>query len=489
MSFSFVMAAAERWYDSKMMKFDGSNAIVEGAPTKEAFGNLPAHQRKHRKKRPDLEVISTENLHTEKGRKELIEALQRDGCVLIRPYSVSITITQCQHAYVASRHFFGIPMRKKEASREPWPTEAELDKMLQEDDDEVMTEELLEEKTKKRALKIQQLTGRIKHGYTNELNDPSRGRESFECKVHHELDFFWPDFPVRGVGPSKPRTVKTAWCDIMRHLITNAKHALEGVVTEMDKMLDHKHIFYELLDMDAGNAIEEYENDPDRHQVGSSSRLRHDLANCSNSAMTVQQYSYGVGTDWKTDDTLLTIMPAGSAVGIKTRFLDGREWYPETTAEMERQHSNVLSWIGGGDGDMLCFAGEQLSYLTGGAIPALMYRVDPPRTKPEPGETPPLALINFMFRLRGRRNQDLKPPHPLPRIPVHEIESNKDGLCDKFFWKKDSPYYTQEGGPHKLWAYELPKWEPIPSFLAPPVKAKPKGLRGGFFVSKKKGGE
>lgn len=485
MSYSFVLAAAERFYDSRVMMFDGSEKIVHGSQPD------PTKVLKKRKKRPEVEVVWVDKLHTEIGRKEMIEILQRDGVCLVRPYSVSVTITQAGHCYTAARYFFGQPMGKKNLARENWPTEADLDKMLAEDEDEVMTEELLEEKAKKRREKIMQLTGRTRHGYVNELNDPSRGRETFECKVHHELDFFWPDFPVRGVGPSKPRTCKLAMCDIMRHLITNVKHILEGLCLENEGP-DHKHVMYELLDMDAGNAIEEYDDDPDIHQVGSSARRRHDLANCSNSAMSVQQFSLGVGTEWRTDDSLFTIMPAGSDVGVKVRMFDGREFYPETKAEMARQHSNVLSWIGGGDGDMLCFAGDSLSYLTGGTIPSVMYRIDPPRTKPEPGEKAPLALVNMMLKVRGRRTAHLKPPAPLPPLPVSKVEANEDGCCDKWFWKKGSPYYTQEGGAHNLWSYELPEMKPIPSFLEPPAKIKAKGLRGGFFqgkANKKDGGK
>ena len=150
----------------------------------------------------------------------------------------------------------------------------------------------------------------------------------------------------------------------------------------------------DLFDIDAGDASEDYDVD---HAGRPKSEKPVDLDGCSHSRMCVprpccpthcshaskvpasfftprcshlavrrcvHQYSMGRTTEWQTFPGLICVMPAATHAGIRVRKCDGTECFPETQKEFNP-----------GSGDLLLFAGETLSYLSAGRIPACMYKV------------------------------------------------------------------------------------------------------------------
>ena len=76
-----------------------------------------------------------------------------------------------------------------------------------------------------------------------------------------------------------------------------------------------------------------------------------------------------------------------------------RRFYPEDLEEFRSQCGGSCS------GNMLVFAGESLSYLSQGKVPALMWRAvpltKPPKTKPAPGAPPHRPAMSCLFRARA----------------------------------------------------------------------------------------
>jgi hypothetical protein len=84
------------------------------------------------------------------------------------------------------------------------------------------------------------------------------------------------------------------------------------------------------------------------------------------------------------------------------------------------------------------------------------------------------AYINAPSFLRCKKSGELRPPAPLPPLRVMDFHKNEGGLRMRWEWKKDSPYYTQEGGaytPPALLLHKKPE-------LKKPVRT---ALKGGFF--------
>ena len=184
------------------------------------------------------------------------------------------------------------------------------------------------------------------------------------------------------------------------------------------------------------------------------------LSSASHSALRVWQYTKGQPSGWHCDNTLLTLAPRGSSVGLEVRSpLDGRSFTPESSMSAD---------------ELLVFAGDSLSYLSSGRVPALMHRVVPP---------PPPSLISSAhstthadpprlscpFFLRARRSATLVPrggglpplwgeggsavvstcmPRSggLPPLLVAALEHNADNVRSRWPWKCRGPlaeYYSQ----------------------------------------------
>ena len=184
------------------------------------------------------------------------------------------------------------------------------------------------------------------------------------------------------------------------------------------------------------------------------------LSSASHSALRVWQYTKGQPSGWHCDNTLLTLAPRGSSVGLEVRSpLDGRSFTPESSMSAD---------------ELLVFAGDSLSYLSSGRVPALMHRVVPP---------PPPSPISFAqstthadpprlscpFFLRARRSATLVPrggglpplwgeggsavvgtcmPRSggLPPLLVAALEHNADNVRSRWPWKCCGPlaeYYSQ----------------------------------------------
>ena len=85
-------------------------------------------------------------------------------------------------------------------------------------------------------------------------------------------------------------------------------------------------------------------------------------------------------------------------------------------------------------GELLVFAGDALSYLSAGRVPALMHEVAPPAT--DGNATPRLSAPFF---LRPMRAQLLRPPPPLKPLHVEALERNPGNLRSQFPWKVAGP--------------------------------------------------
>jgi hypothetical protein len=165
------------------------------------------------------------------------------------------------------------------------------------------------------------------------------------------------------------------------------------------------------------------------------------LRSASHSALRVWQYTHGQPSGWHCDNTLLTLAPRGSSVGLEVRSpLDGRSFSPESSMSAD---------------ELLVFAGDSLSYLSSGRVPALMHRVVPPPPAPiscahsTTHADPP--RLSCPFFLRARRSATLEPlleqrSGGLPPLLVAALEHNADNLRSRWPWKCRGPlaeYYSQ----------------------------------------------
>lgn len=153
--------------------------------------------------------------------------------------------------------------------------------------------------------------------------------------------------------------------------------------------------------------------------AGSSLRLCQYDAPATESAIT---------QPWHTDGTLLTLAPAGTAARLVCRHAsDGSPITPEASMMPD---------------EALMFAGDVLSFLTGGAIPACMHAVLPP---------PAAGRASMPFFLRPGRNVTLRPPAScagVQSITMAQLErmENERGIRQGWPWKQ-STYYTDRAPP------------------------------------------
>ena len=152
-----------------------------------------------------------------------------------------------------------------------------------------------------------------------------------------------------------------------------------------------------------------------------------------------------------------------------------RRFYPEDLEEFRSQCGGSCS------GNMLVFAGESLSYLSQGKVPALMWRAvpltKPPKTKPAPGAPPHRPAMSCLFRARAMRRIEtqLIPMPPLPPLNIRELETLTPAMQKKLWpWKRYGTYFTAQGGKY-YWA-------------APPkmkeMKIEKKDIKKGFLHNK-----
>lgn len=235
------------------------------------------------------------------------------------------------------------------------------------------------------------------HGFMSYLDD-DEGSECFEAKIHFDQRFEWP---ANLRGP-----VEAA----LQLLATTARAALLAIVDALG--LDRSHVD-SLLD-DKATGV--------------------DLEHCSHSALRVWSYTRGQPSGWHCDNTLLTLAPAGTRTGLRVRTLDGQHCQPE-----ERMAA---------DGAFIVFAGDALSYLSGGRVPALMHDV----VAPPAGASPP--RLSAPFFLRGRRGALLRPPPPLAPLGVEALERNAAGERMGFPWKREGPLAEYYGAVAWTWHSE-----------------------------------
>ena len=140
-------------------------------------------------------------------------------------------------------------------------------------------------------------------------------------------------------------------------------------------------------------------------------------------------YPGGVGNEMHVDNSLLTVTAAGTQVGLGCmRYRDGAQVWPEA-AGLET-------------GDrLLVFAGDALSMLTGGRLPALMHWVRPPRE----GDR-----ISMPYFLRPRRDALLSPARccgddaalgGVAAVVQRDLEANARNVRYAWEWKRRDRYY------------------------------------------------
>lgn len=282
--------------------------------------------------------------------QRLLAALCRDGAVLLRPAASERVASKAAAAYKACSHFFAQPLSQKALHGA--------------------------------GSDVGQL-----HGYMSYLDDDD-GSECFEVKLHHDPRFIWPG------GGLRERTES-----ILSLLLHFGRLALDALVSALH--LDASHVA-SLLDLCQPAAAE---------AAAANGRL--DLAGASHTALRIWKYTHGRPGGWHCDNTLLTLAPAGTTVGLECRSpSDGTSYRPEEWMQPD---------------DVLVFAGDALSYLAAGAVPALMHRVEP-RGR---------ARLSAPCFLRARRGALLVPPQDarLPPLCVAVLEHNADNVRSQWPWK------------------------------------------------------
>ena len=194
------------------------------------------------------------------------------------------------------------------------------------------------------------------------------GVEIFEAKVHHDPRFPWPDSDTMAAVLEARSVLHDVGMRCLRALV---------------KPLG--------LDWQYLESILDGPSPP--------------LTTCSNSTMRVWHYPPdGAGSEMHCDNTLLTIAPAGSRIGLGIRrFRDNSSCFPEEQMT---------------PGAVLVFAGDALSYLTAGRLPACVHWVTPATD---------CARISMPFFLRARRDAKLNPPPEMAGRVEPLVQHDIDG--------------------------------------------------------------
>lgn len=223
------------------------------------------------------------------------------------------------------------------------------------------------------------------------MHNDSGGAEMFEAKCIHDPRWPWPD-------------------EAMRRAVVDARALLHDLALACLRALAQP------LGLER-TALEGLLDQPQQP-----------LATCSNTTMRVWRYlREGVGNEVHVDNSLLTVAPAGSAVGLwARRYRDGAQLQPE------RQMA---------PGTVLVFAGDALSFLCGGRVPALVHWVSRP--------VQDLARYSFPFFLRARQDAVLSCASP-PSLQLcqRQLEASAGGgagdrsLRTEWPWKRNDAYYV-----------------------------------------------
>jgi isopenicillin N synthase-like dioxygenase len=229
------------------------------------------------------------------------------------------------------------------------------------------------------------------HGWMEYL-DEDEGSECFEAKLHYDKRFAWPE----------QAGFERAVVGLLQLLLQAAHRALFALT---DALEIERELATALLDDTAQSSATDFER-------------------CSHTAMRVWSYTRGRPTGWHCDNSLLTLAPSGSSVGLRVRLTSGALCEPER--EMK-------------PGELIVFAGDALGYMSRGRVPALMHEVVPPRTGDGPSAAPRLSAPFF---LRGRHDAHLTPPPPLPPLSIRALERNVGNLRSHWPWKQTGPLRT-----------------------------------------------
>ena len=222
------------------------------------------------------------------------------------------------------------------------------------------------------------------------------GAEMLEAKLRHDPRWPWPN--------AKVRESVVAARDLLHDTVRACLVAIAAP-----------------LGLDANSLIALLDTPVDEHAAVHSAAEY--FSRCSNTAMRVWNYwPGGVGNEAHTDNTLLTITPAGTRVGLGIRLYGSHDHvWPE--ARMR-------------DGDLLLFAGDALSFLTGGRVPPLLHWVEPTIGSPR---------ISMPFFLRPRLNALLDPGDgALQPLRQHQLEANEKNVRWRWPWKLGEYYVCRK---------------------------------------------
>lgn len=253
--------------------------------------------------------------------------------------------------------------------------------------------------------------------------------EIFEAKVFHDLRWPWPRGDVRQDVLAMRELLHTVAFACLRALASPLGLDAEKLHAHLDRTNPHD---------------------------GS---LRGSLVHCSNTSMRVYRYAgRGLGNNVHTDNSLLTVAPPGSAIGLCASMptcADARGGAARRVAVKPEAHM--------ASDELLLFAGDALSFLSRGRIPSLVHWVEAPQ-----GDEPHFSMPFFLWpRLdalldpngtaasprgvteaaereasMGSDDQSAMLSPPLQPILQRAIEANVHNVRRSWPWKRDNDYYA-----------------------------------------------
>jgi len=245
------------------------------------------------------------------------------------------------------------------------------------------------------------------------------GAEMFEAKRHHDPRWPWPDEQTRD--------------DIVgyrENLHAIARTCLRALAQPTCALGLRPGYLESLLDQDRSD--------------GTST----DLTTCSNTTMRIWRYlPDGVGNEVHCDNTLLTVAPPGTCIGLGARRVeDGRWLWPEQLMK---------------PGQVLVFVGDALGFLTRGSLPALVHYVASPRAGAAARCSTPFFLRPRLDALLDARlacsydEETAAQRPPEPPVSQRDLESNRGARGQSSFrhrwpWKAANAYYGGLGSPVRL---------------------------------------
>ena len=182
------------------------------------------------------------------------------------------------------------------------------------------------------------------HGYMDYLTD-DEGSECFEAKLHYDRRFCWP------TKPTGMRAAVEAAADVQRRsalmLLDAIVRALPLDVAHIDSLLDARMASDASRPASRGGGGGGGVCGGSGGSGGGAASSTLDLEAASHTAMRVWQYTHGRPSGWHCDNTLLTLAPRGSSVGLQAKSpVDGASFEPEALMD---------------ETELLAFAGERHS--------------------------------------------------------------------------------------------------------------------------------